>query len=124
MSINIGDLAESVQNELTLYSDAVTENIKKIINDVAKEGAAALNNASPRRTGKYSKGWDTRTSYDSSSERRDTIYNKTRYQLTHLLEYGHAKRSGGRVAGQPHIAAIEKQMLIKLEAGIQEAVKI
>ena len=50
------------------------------------------------------------------------IYNKDHYQLTHLLERGHAKRSGGRVEGRPHILPAEERAKNAFIVRIKEVV--
>ena len=39
-----------------------------------------------------------------------TVFNKKHYQLTHLLEYGHQSRNGGRVRAFSHIAPVNEQI--------------
>jgi hypothetical protein len=121
MGIKVDQLAATVQKELGVYSEAVTAEIKKVVDTVSKEAVTALKNSSPRRGGKYGRGWQTAAAYESARTKRSTVHNRTSYQLTHLLENGHAKRGGGRVSPATHIAPVEKAAMQKLKQGIKEA---
>ncbi|MCQ4931437.1 HK97 gp10 family phage protein, partial [[Eubacterium] rectale] len=48
---------------------------------------------------------------------------KNRYQIAHLLEHGHAKRGGGRVAARPHIAPAEENGIQQLEEEIERGIR-
>ena len=56
-------------------------------------------------------------------EAGETVRDENRYQLAHLLEFGHAKRGGGRVSAQPHIAAAEAKGMEQLEDEIRKALE-
>lgn len=100
--IKIKDLSNEIASQLQTYTREVTESMDEIKKDVGNESVKMLKQRSPQKTGKYAKGWRlkrTNTGY--------VIHNATRYMLTHLLEKGHPKRNGGRVAGKPHIGPVE-----------------
>lgn len=122
-NIKIGDLANAVVKELSNYQQEVTDDLKKDIRSVSKECLSEIKRESPRDTGEYRKGWRQKVMYESRDDIRITVYNATDYQLTHLLEYGHAKVSGGRVDGKPHIRPAEENAEKKLLKKVKVVVR-
>ena len=121
--VEIGHMAEVIMDGLREYADLATDSmkaaVKKAGNTVRKEVSA---NA-PRRTGTYAKSWRTRKTRESSNVLEVTVYSPKRYMIAHLVEHGHAKRGGGRVAGKPHIAPAERHGIEQLEREITEALE-
>lgn len=121
--VEIGHMAEAIMDGLREYADLATDSmktaVKKAGNTVRKEVSA---NA-PRRTGTYAKSWRTRKTRESSNVLEVTVYSPKRYMIAHLVEHGHAKRGGGRVAGKPHIAPAERHGIEQLEQEITEALE-
>ena len=77
----------------------------------------------PEDTGKYAKSWTTKKVRETSQTLTMVVHSKNRYQLAHLLEYGHAKRNGGRVEGKAHIAPAEQQGIRQLQEDIERALR-
>lgn len=112
--VDIDDLADAIAEELRAYSDEVAEQLKADIKQVAKECVKDIKKNAPKDTGAYKKGWKVKVAYESEDDIRVVIHNRKHYQLTHLLEHGHAKVGGGRVDGKPHIRPAEQRAEEKL----------
>ena len=123
MKTDIDGLAAAIQKELADYSQDVTDGLKKSVKQVAKECRDEIVQNSPVLTGSYKKGWGTKINYEASDDIRITVRNKTDYQLTRLLEYGHAMPKGGRVEGKPHIRPAEEHASEKLMRKVKVVVK-
>lgn len=123
MDISIDDLADTVGEELAAYSQEVTDNLKQEVKQVAKEMVAELKVTSPRASGDYAKGWAVTTEHESTQDIRLRVLNRKKPQLTHLLEDGHAKVSGGRVEGKPHIGTAEQNAIRKLDGKVKVVVR-
>lgn len=121
MEIEISGLSAAVMAGLKEYCATVAAEIKEAAKQTANDCAKELRATSPRKTGKYAKGWKVKKAFENSASARYTVYNATAYQLTHLLEKGHAKRNGGRVAAIPHIATAEQHAIEEMEKKGKEA---
>ena len=99
---DINNLAREILNAVKDYTDDVSEAIEKRVDEVAELVRADAHANAPKRTGKYAKGFKV-TKQGSSGKARRVVWNKKNSRIVHLLEFGHAKRGGGRVAGRPHL---------------------
>ena len=116
-------LASAVMKELSDYADTTTDGVKTAVRKAANTVKKETQAGAPVRTGKYAKSWATKTTKESSTALEITVHSRNRYQLAHLLEHGHAKRGGGRVAARPHIAAAEAAGMEELEAEIERSIR-
>lgn len=118
--ISVDHLTEAIMTELNDYAKHSTEEIKAIVSEVGKTVKADIQAASPSRTGKYQKSWTVKKIKENSNSLHLVVHSRNRYHLTHLLEFGHAKRNGGRVSARPHIAQVEEKAVEMLEERIKE----
>jgi hypothetical protein len=112
--VKVDDLAGEIVLAVKTYTEEVGAAIEEAVRETAQALAADLRETSPKDTGEYAKGWTAR----KEGPGRYVVYNKKKPQLTHLLEHGHAKSSGGRVEGRPHIKPAEERHAPQLERKI------
>lgn len=102
--VKVGSVSSAINQVLEQYSDKVGDMLDEVIKEVANEAKKQLAATSPKRTGRYAKGWRVENKGTRLGPSQ-VVYN-TQPGLPHLLEFGHAKRGGGRVSAQPHIAPV------------------
>ena len=121
--ISMEELASAVHRELSAYGEKANKEVKNAVKKTAKNVKDQINDTAPVRTGKYAGSWRTKTTRESADGLEITVYSPSRYRIAHLLEFGHAKRGGGRVAAIPHLAPAEQAGIKELEGRIREALE-
>ncbi len=117
---SIDDMTDEIMKGLQEYADLADTAMKKAVRKTATSVKNEISANAPKRTGKYAKSWTTKKVKENSHSLEITVHSKDRYQIAHLLEHGHAKRGGGRVAGKPHIAPAEENGADLLESLIEK----
>lgn len=116
--VSIDEMDKAIEKELTDYKDLATDDLKKAVKSAAKTVKQDIQEKAPVLTGRYRDSWKI-TKTEETSDKLVLTVHAGRYQLTHLLEHGHAKRGGGRVAAIPHIAPAEEEGEKQLEEDIE-----
>ena len=118
-TIPVDQLASEVMSGLEEYAELAADVLKKEIQEAGKTAKKQIEQTAPRKTGRYAKSWAVKKVSETSNSLEVTVHSRNRYMLTHLLENGHAKRGGGRVAAIPHIAPAEELAVQSLEKNIE-----
>lgn len=117
-AINIDKLQFEVAKDLNVMLLNTVDEMEQAVLETAEETVLELNRTSPQgQTGKYRKSWTHKKDGSIRGKwrmSRVVCSKKPDYRLTHLLEFGHAKVSGGRVKALPHIRQAEDNALARL----------
>ena len=122
-TVSIDELANEINRGLEEYKNLASTEVKKAVRKSAKTVREGIESGAPSRTGKYKSSWKVKTEKETSTGLHQVVHSPTRYMLAHLLEKGHAKRGGGRVAAIPHIAPAEQTGIEMLTTMIENALR-
>lgn len=123
MKVNVENLSDAIMQELNDYAETTADNMKASVRKAARTVRAEIQEGAPAKTGAYRKSWSTKSTAETANKLEVTVYSRNRYQIAHLLEHGHAKRGGGRVAARPHIAPAEQSGIQQLEREIERCLR-
>lgn len=121
--IKVDELVRVVMEGLQEYTDLATEDMKAAVKKAGNEAKKDIQANAPEDTGAYKKSWAVKTTKETSNAMEVTVHSRNRYQLAHLLEFGHAKRGGGRTRAFSHIAPAEQRAAELLEREVEAALK-
>lgn len=116
-------LTSAIMEGLKEYANLATDDMKKAVKKAGTSVRKEIQQNAPADTGAYAKSWAVKTEKETSDSLQLIVHSKNRYQLAHLLEHGHAKRGGGRVAGKAHIAPAEEKAVRQLEEEIERSLQ-
>lgn len=132
MKIYAQSLDRYLTETMLRYGAEVSYEISIAMNEIGQEAKKRVAAASPKRTGKYKRGWRVDFKNKGGVIQCVIHQNDKEYRLTHLLENGHRTRLGkgrhsrrygtqGAVAARPHIAEVNEWAQRELESRIRRA---
>jgi hypothetical protein len=122
-TVSIDEMDNAIMEELEKYADLAADELKAAVKETAASVRKDIQSGAPVDTGKYKKSWSVKNVREDSESIELVVHSRNRYQIAHLLEHGHAKRGGGRVAAKPHIASAEQRGNEKLMQTIEQKLK-
>lgn len=125
--IQPNDFSQVMNDILQEYGDEAQKVITDVVEETAKKATAELRKTSTgefeNRTGDYRRSW-TKSITKTNISVKAVVFNKDHYRLTHLLEFGHALKRGGRTYGQvkafPHIEGVNNMCANLVETELKK----
>lgn len=121
------ELSKVVMDYLKDYKEDIDEEVVEVVDEVTRKAKDELKQTSPRgkgsRTNPYYKGWAVKLSKKRTGVYHKVIWNRTNYRLTHLLEFGHATRNGGRTRAIPHIRPVEEKYNVEFVDKLEKRIR-
>ena len=122
--IDVSQLQAVVDSYLNDYTQETEDAMKAASKEVAKDVVKELRKGGSYNTKEigtaFNRGWRSKEE-DGRMKITTTVYNAKYPNLAHLLEFGHAKRNGGRTRAFNFIAPVADSVEKKFEAAFEKA---
>lgn len=124
VNVKIDEIGKVIEKDLSLYQRDINDGVKKA---VAKHMRALVKETKAHRykedTGAYRKAISSRKLFETANSLEMQWYVKApHYRLTHLLEYGHATRNGGRTIAYGNLGKSSAKAIKGFEDEVMEAI--
>lgn len=119
---DVNNLHAEIMKTLNNYQEDIQEDVEQSVDQITKAAQQELKQVSLEKFGNsgrktpYYKGWTVKVSTRGKSKYNKVIWNKTNYQLTHLLEFGHRvwnAKNKPNVSERPHIRPVEEKYKVE-----------
>lgn len=119
-------MADEITKLLSEYTEEVTDLAKQVVDKISEETNEEIKRHITFHDTRYSKSFRIKKSFEDKRNKRNTWYVEApHYRLTHLLEYGHITRNGGRTRAFPHVKYgqdyLDQNFERELKEGIENA---
>ena len=125
--MKVNELSKAIADELTLLQETSTQAVKQAARETASEIRDDIRSSASSMIGgkgRYAKSWRTKLTEESMTSVTYTVHaGPDGYRLAHLLEFGHAKRGGGRTKAISHIKPAEERGIQTFENRIRSRLK-
>lgn len=122
MQIGPNQFAETVGGFLEEYGKEAKVALVKAVEETALETKQDLTGAGDFNGRKFKRSWIVKTEKGRLGEISAQVGNKV-YRITHLLEFGHATRGGGRARGFNFVAPVNDKVEERVMDKLKEALK-
>ena len=120
------DLGRVLQEELTIYSEGVTERVNNAASEAIKKLVKRTRQTAPkgkRKARNFAKSIASQTTTSPRGNKYTWYVKAPNHRLTHLLVHGHATRDGGRTKADPFLRNALDEELPEFERQVEEAVR-
>lgn len=122
MNVSVDNFAAEIVKQMTTYTEAVTKGIEKVTDETASKILTDVKTSARSPHGDYRSGF-AKKNKSLPGNRHYVVWNRRYYSLVHLLEKGHALRSGGRTRAFPHMGPAEQKYVPEYEAKVKQVIR-
>lgn len=122
-NITIDQLGDAIQAQLNTFETSVRDGVKKAVDQTMSEMVKDTKSSAQVHYGKYQQSIGSVVGENTLMKYSKVWRVKSpHYRLAHLLDKGHATRSGGHYSGNAHVTNAERRAVDTFQRKLEEVI--
>lgn len=119
----VSQMADVIMEGLEEYAQLAADDMKKAVKKAGTQARKDIQENAPVKTGAYAKSWAVKTTKETANAMEIVVHSRNRYQLAHLLEFGHALKKRRQDKGISPYCSAEERAAQTLEREVEKALR-